>query len=488
MFTDNIKRLTGIDNQDNCISFFQIFYDKTYKEGSTTLLLADIAKNYKMADTKVQYVIKFGIATYLKRKLIDDVERIPYSFLFDETTTMQVKKQYEAYLLFWSKKHGRVLHAYCGSLFVGHCNADSLVEHYEEFVKQLGLDSSYLLHFGMDGPNVNLSFENKLTQQLSEIDTSFLKLGSCSLHPVHSAFQKGIKKLFQGTIETTPETSDKKKGRFDLDDFFQDIHFFFKLSSTRREDYASLQEVTGITAEYAKKHAETRWVSMKYVALRCLEQWPNLKEYFLTYLPCQKNFKHDIQNTLRYTRIKTALTNPLMEAYVAFCAFIAHDFESFLIPFQTSEPMIHLHPSLSNLLFKLQRKFIRKNKLSSDLSENIYIDVNNMKNVKPSDQIDVGTKALSMFSTNNVFIPDEKQKKFHEDCLNFYVTAVQYLQKNLPFEVNLLKYVQYIHPEKCNAAAASNAISNLAIKITAVLGNCLSVVFKIEEPVTKDSG
>ena len=263
---------------------------------------------------------------------------------------------------------------------------------------------------------------------------------------------------------------------------------FFKLSSARREDYASLQEVTGITAEYAKKHAETRWVSMKYVALRCLEQWPNLKEYFLTYLPRQKNFKHDIQNTQRYTRIKTALTNPLMEAYVAFCAFIAHDFESFLIPFQTSEPMIHLlHPSLSNLLFKLQRKFIRKNKLSSDLSENIYIDVDNMKNVKPSDQIDVGTKALSMFSTNNVFIPDEKQKKFREDCLNFYVTAVQYLQKNLPFEVNLLKYAQYIHPEKRNAAAASNAISNLAIKITAVLGNCLSVVFKIEEPVTKDT-
>ena len=161
-----------------------------------------------------------------------------------------------------------------------------------------------------------------------------------------------------------------------------------------------------------KKHAETRWVSLKYVALRCLEQWPNLKEYFLTYLPRQKNFKHDIQNTQRYTRIKTALTNPLMEAYVAFCAFIAHDFESFLIPFQTSEPMVHLlHPSLCNLLFKLQRKFIRKNKLSSDLSENIYIDVNNVKNVKPSDQIDVGTKALSMFSTNNQFFSPPGSKR-----------------------------------------------------------------------------
>ena len=53
---------------------------------------SDIAKSYKMADSKVQYVIKFGVAEYIKRKLIADVDKTPYSFLFDETTTMQVKK------------------------------------------------------------------------------------------------------------------------------------------------------------------------------------------------------------------------------------------------------------------------------------------------------------------------------------------------------------------------------------------------------------
>ena len=37
---------------------------------------------------------------------------------------------------------GRVSRICCGSLFTGHCNADGLVE---DFVKQLGLDSGYLL-------------------------------------------------------------------------------------------------------------------------------------------------------------------------------------------------------------------------------------------------------------------------------------------------------------------------------------------------------
>ena len=38
-----------------------------------------------------------------------------------------------------------------------------------------------------------------------------LDLGTCSLHPVHTAFRYGIKEL-----------------SFDLDEFFNDVHFFFK--------------------------------------------------------------------------------------------------------------------------------------------------------------------------------------------------------------------------------------------------------------------
>ena len=64
-------------------------------------------------------------------------------------------------------------------------------------------------------------------------------------------------------------------------------------------DYASLATITGVTAEYMKKHAETHWVSMKYVALRCLEQWENLNEYFLKFLPQQKNFKKEVEKTQR---------------------------------------------------------------------------------------------------------------------------------------------------------------------------------------------
>ena len=117
-----------------------------------------------------------------------------------------------------------------------------------------------------------------------------------------------------------------------MNDFFQDLHFFFKHSRSRHEDYASLAIITSVTSEYMKKHAETCWVSMKCVALCCLEQWENSKVYFLKFLPQQKSFKKEDEKTQRYLRLKTALSEQIMEAYVSFVAFVAHDFHD-LYPF-----------------------------------------------------------------------------------------------------------------------------------------------------------
>ena len=62
----------------------------------------------------------------------------------------------------------------------------------------------------MDGLNVNKKLECELATALNErSNTAFLKLGSSSLHKVHSAYRKGIKKL-----------------KFDLDQFFYDVHYF----------------------------------------------------------------------------------------------------------------------------------------------------------------------------------------------------------------------------------------------------------------------
>ena len=81
-------------------------------------------------------------------------------------------------------------------LFVGHCASDHLVDHFNTFLKDLGLGNEYLIQVVMDGPTVNLSFKKKVRLSMETNNkTSFLNIAICSLHPVHTAFGKGIKKL-----------------------------------------------------------------------------------------------------------------------------------------------------------------------------------------------------------------------------------------------------------------------------------------------------
>ena len=51
----------------------------------------------------------------------------------------------------------KFLMLYLRSLFLGHCDHQQVVDHFNEFGFKLR-DSSYLIHLGVGGPNVNKSF------------------------------------------------------------------------------------------------------------------------------------------------------------------------------------------------------------------------------------------------------------------------------------------------------------------------------------------
>ena len=86
-----------------------------------------------------------------------------------------------------------ILFRFCSSLFVGHCRSDQLVEHYDKFARDMGWDSSYLLHLGMDGPNVKLKFQKDLKTHFKEsYNREFLHINTCTLHKVHTLFKKRV--------------------------------------------------------------------------------------------------------------------------------------------------------------------------------------------------------------------------------------------------------------------------------------------------------
>ena len=129
---------------------------------------SNIAENYQMEEIKAKYFIQFGVYLHLHSMLLEDLKNMPFTFLFDKTTTSQIKKQYNSYIIFYSKQERKVVTQYTGSLFVGHCKKVDLLDHFFKFMENFKVDNDFLVSNGMDGPNISKSFERKLQKKLEK--------------------------------------------------------------------------------------------------------------------------------------------------------------------------------------------------------------------------------------------------------------------------------------------------------------------------------
>ena len=108
--------------------------------------------------------------------LIEDMQHEQYCFYFDKTTTSQIKKQYDGYITYFSKKYNQVVCEYAGSWFVSHCPVEALLEYFYHFIGDLNLSLDNLLNLGMDGPNVNKNLNGSLWRKWKETTTIHLSL------------------------------------------------------------------------------------------------------------------------------------------------------------------------------------------------------------------------------------------------------------------------------------------------------------------------
>ncbi|HBK83112.1 MAG TPA: hypothetical protein DDZ41_05870 [Flavobacterium sp.] len=428
-----------------------------------------IASNFKMSEKKCKYLVQFGIAKFVLEEIIDDFADTPFSFMFDETTTVQVKKQFDGYVRFYSKKFNKIISPYVGSVFIGHCNAEQIKDHFYELGHKIKWNINYLLHVGMDGPNINLLFIKNLTKELLENNNKFIiNISSCALHPVHTGFIKCLAKI-----------------DFDYDSFAHDLLCFFKHSSARRQDFELMSLSTEIETQFMLRHVNSRWLSLGKILSRILHQWSNLKEYFLKFLPKEKNFSREIAPTDRYKRISRILSSDMSEIYISFAIHISECLESFLLNFESDSPKIHvLFPAIGDLFYKIMSKFVKKKYLIKDTGKGTAIkdahDLGKFNFSKNTDSllsihdIDYGTKtkyAIAQIESKTNL--DNIKTQFE----NSFLTLIEYLQSRMPHDNTLLHDIQYIHPKHQLNSKSLSAISRVAavfvktLKNTKFLGN-----------------
>ena len=62
------------------------------------------------------YMVQFGIVSYIKWIIYSEVKEMPFTFYFDEITTSQLKKQYNAYATYYSNFFQQIITEYLGTL------------------------------------------------------------------------------------------------------------------------------------------------------------------------------------------------------------------------------------------------------------------------------------------------------------------------------------------------------------------------------------
>ena len=177
--------------------------------------------------TKLGYLLQFGLAPYYKDQLFSSLLPLTgfvpkFVSCFDESFNHISKwKQMDVHIFHFHEVKQQVVRSYIGSHFLGHANAEEILQSIQTDHGKLNLTHN-LTQVSMDGPNVNWKTVEIINEYREYDDPDcpdLTEIGSCGLNVQHGAY---------GTAQKATD--------WNLDKLLKAVYSIFKLSPARRED------------------------------------------------------------------------------------------------------------------------------------------------------------------------------------------------------------------------------------------------------------
>ena len=407
-----------------------------------------IATGLTYSRTKASYIFADGLGPLLAKRICQDLKNgeSAFTILFDETGTVQGKKQMDLLLRFWSEQKNEVVTRYLTSFMFGRTSHEHIVEMIMSLKDNFDLPWERFFNLSSDGPNINIAAWNLLNEVLKKSDhKGLLDLVTCTLHIVHNAFQKGINEYGQ-----------------DSEQLSFDFHAWFRISPCKQEDFRNLSNDLNIDEEALfLRHVDSRWLTLAPALERVLKRWEDAKEYFLQYIPSKKEYKKTLSNNKRYQRIQSALKSEnRMLIQIKFLVGVAPLLTKYLKVFQDEGPLVHvLFIEMKSLLVTLMKRFLKADVVNGKKAMELQtLVVTDEANQLPLKEIDIGsevTNQLKKLRKEEVI----EQQKLMRTC---YIKMTQYLQKKLPINSSLLQDLRCLHPLFKDKTWTINCIGRLA--------------------------
>ena len=299
----------------------------------------------------------------------------------------------------------------------------------------------------MDGPNVNLKFLRDLQTKmlLTEDNKRLIDIGTCRLHVLHNAFKNSIKNV-----------------QWEIAEFLRALFNLFHNVPARRAEYIAASNVD----LFPKNFCGIRWVENVSVPERARQILPYVSKYV-------EKMKMDKKEPTcsSYDRVKTTLSDKLLDAKLAFFQALANEIEPFLTEFQADEPKVaFLYDSLSTLYIDILKRIVKPDVLQEHNNNILKVDLNNNQNLLSAEKVKIGyaTKdALKKIKD----VPGLHILQFKNNCRTIMKEFINKISEKSSLKYSLVKGISCFNPS--NALHKTIAENRLSIVLEKFVSNNL---------------
>ena len=355
-----------------------------------------IARNLDMKRKKATRIVTNVIGVAHQEELVEKLRSVKFSVLTDESTDVAKISVACVIVRFYDKDVGRIQSKFLTLNEVKEApNAENL---YQDLMKTFivnAIPEDNIIGFGSDSTNVMQGNQNSLASRFKKNLPGIFILG-CVCHSAHNCASHACKELPR-----------------EVEQLARSIFNYFTHSSKRAREFKEYQEFAKVREHKILYLADTRWLSMRDVVDRILEQWDALRLFFIA--------EELIDDVLKAEQVSRRLNEPVYKLYFIFLSWILNKMVEFNAYFQSDTVVIHrVHDYVRSLYREILSTYMEGSYLKSiDLRE---IDPVNVTYMLPDHLVYLGANVqiyLQQILKQNIILSNDALKNFRSRCKSF---------------------------------------------------------------------
>lgn len=358
-----------------------------------------VVKDLKLNRTKATAIIKNVIAKNETNNLAEQLRKVPFSVLIDESTDVSLHKLLCINTKFVNE-HGVLCDRLLEIVTVDAKNSDA--EHlfcaFKNCLETKQIPLKNVIGFASDNASVMIGKHNSFLIRLQS-ETEALVVLPCICHSSALVASKACAKL-----PRTPE------------EFIRSIASYFSVSAKRSAELIEMQEFFLTEQKKMVKLCTTRWLCMQHAVKRVLENWEVLYRYF------QLASVEDNSKNIDF--IFGEFNNSCTKAILLFLNYILNFFNIFNALFQGKKILINI---LSTECKKLLRQVI-SHFIKPEYAKDLRLNFSNPRYFVDIKSVDLGPQC-NLFIRN---LPEDIQISIKKSCLDFLIVAATEMQSRFP--------------------------------------------------------